>query len=289
MALDNLAATLGSTTVHGSLSAKNFAAPQVAFNLNADKIDTAELENITNTPSSNTAAKGKTETPSLLLSTTGGGTLAAGEIKANDIVLKNVSTKCQLDKGVISLSPLSTEIFGGKASGSLSLDERPKVAECAVKVKFAGVDANSLLSSVSSVKDMIYGSLAADTNIKFMLTQANELAHTLNGAISFNLTNGQIKNLNLMNEVEKVGKLMKGGGTETAGGATVHRDAHNCERPGHHRQFDRRDERSHHHFKGHVEPGKSGTEHACDGGVGWRRDCTTDRRWWIAGHRAFEW
>jgi uncharacterized protein involved in outer membrane biogenesis len=221
VALDNLAATLGSTTVHGSLSAKNFAAPQVAFNLNADKIDTAELENITNTPSSNTAAKGKTETPSLLLSTTGGGTLAAGEIKANDIVLKNVSTKCQLDKGVISLSPLSTEIFGGKASGSLSLDERPKVAECAVKVKFAGVDANSLLSSVSSVKDMIYGSLAADTNIKFMLTQANELAHTLNGAISFNLTNGQIKNLNLMNEVEKVGKLMKGGGTETAGGATA--------------------------------------------------------------------
>ena len=103
VALDNLAATLGSTTVHGSLSAKNFAAPQVAFNLNADKIDTDELQNITNTPASKRPAKnGKTQTPSLLLFTTGNGTLAAGTLRSNDIVLKNVNTKVALDRGVFS-------------------------------------------------------------------------------------------------------------------------------------------------------------------------------------------
>jgi autotransporter translocation and assembly factor TamB len=222
VALENLAATLGGTTVRGSLSAKNFAAPEVAFNLNADKIDTDELWNITAAPASNTATPGKTQTPSLLLSTTGTGNLAVGAIKASDILVKNVNAKCQLDKGVIQLSPLSTEVFGGKANGTLTMDTRQAVPQCAVKVKFAGVDANSLLSAVSSMKNTISGSLAADTNLRFSLAQGNELACTLNGAISFNLTNGLIKSLNIMNEVEKVGNLLKAGaGTDSAKGGTA--------------------------------------------------------------------
>jgi len=142
-------------------------------------------------------------------------------IKANDIVLKNVSTKVQLDKGVIQLSPLSTEIFGGKANGALTADMRPATPLCAVKVKFAGVDANSLLSAVSSMKDTVYGSLAADTNLHFALAQGNDLARTLNGALSFNLTNGLIKNVNILSEVGKIGKLLNTGGQDSANGGTA--------------------------------------------------------------------
>jgi uncharacterized protein involved in outer membrane biogenesis len=222
VSLSNLAATLGGTTVRGALSAKNFTAPQLTFSLSADSIDTAELESLP-VPSTPTAARAKSKngappSPSLLNSTTGSGSLSAGVIKANDIVLKNVSTKVQLDRGVIQLSPLSAEIFGGKAAGSASADLRPVAAQCAVKVKFAGVDANSLLSAVSSVKDTVYGSLAADTNVRFALVGSNDLARTLNGAISFNLTNGVIKNLNIMNEVEKVGKFLKSAGQDSASG-----------------------------------------------------------------------
>jgi uncharacterized protein involved in outer membrane biogenesis len=219
---NNLAATLGGSTLRGSLSAKNFAAPQLAFNLTADKIDTEELQNIFNAPAAASSAKhAGAPTASLLRLTTGTGSLAVGSIKANDILLQNVNTKCQLDKGVIQLSPLSTEIFGGKANGSLTLDTRPATPLCAVKVKFAGVDANSLLSAVSSMKDTIYGSLAADTNLHFSLARGNELTRTLSGLISFNLTNGLVKNFNITNEVEKVGKLLKGAGSDSANGGTA--------------------------------------------------------------------
>lgn len=215
---ENLAATLGGTTVKGSLSAKNFAAPVLAFNLNADKMDIDELQNVTTAPP---APSGKARAPSLLLSMTGSGDLAVGLIKASDIFLKNVSTKCQLDKGAIQLSPLSAEVFGGKANGTLTADMRPATPQCAVKLKFAGVDANSLLSAVSSVKDTIYGSLEADTNLHFSAAHGNELARTLNGVLSFNLTNGLIKNVNIMNEVNKVGKLLNSGGQESANGGTA--------------------------------------------------------------------
>jgi uncharacterized protein involved in outer membrane biogenesis len=221
VSLDNLTVTLGGTTVHGSLSAKNFAAPELAFNLNADKIDVDELQNITTAPAKRTAKSTKAQMPSLLLLTTGTGNLTASLIKGNDIVLKNVNTKCQLDKGVIQLSPLSADIFGGKANGAVTTDVRPATPQCAVKVKFAGVDANSLLSAVSSVKDTVYGSLTADTNLRFSLTQGSDLARTLNGALSFNLTNGLIKNVNILNEVNKLGKLMNGASQDSANGGTA--------------------------------------------------------------------
>ncbi len=219
VALDNLAASLGGTTVHGSLSAKNFAAPEVAFNLNADKVDTNELENIVaSTPE---AKPGKTQPPSLLLATTGTGTLTVGLLKANDIVLRDVNTKCQLNKGVIDLSPLSAEVFGGKANGSLTTDFRGATPQCAEKIKLAGVDANAMLSAVSSMKDTLTGTLAADTNLRFALLQSTDLPRTLNGALSFNLTNGVIKNINLLSEVSKVGKLLGGSSSSSNGGTAV--------------------------------------------------------------------
>ena len=223
VSLDNLVATLASTTVKGNLSAKNFAAPEVAFNLNADRVDTGELQNVTvPAPGNKSAAKpGKEQTPSLLLSTTGTGTLAVGLLKANDIVLKDVSTKCILNKGLIELSPLSAEVFGGKANGTLTADIRPATPQVAVKMKFAGVDANNLLSAVSSMKDTVYGSLSADTNLRFALVAGNDLARTLNGALTFNLANGVIKNVNILSEVSKVGKLLNAAGSDSASGGTA--------------------------------------------------------------------
>ncbi len=218
--LTNLAAAVDGTTVRGGLSAKNFAAPQLTFNLSADSIDTAELQNLvvpeTPAPAGVKRKPGAASSPSLLNVTTGTGSLTAGVIKANDLVLQNVSTNVQLDRGVIQLSPLSAEVFGGKAAGSATADMRPAAAQCAVKVKFAGVDANSLLSAVSSVKNTVYGSLAADTNLRFALVGSNDLARTLNGTISFNLTDGLIKNVNILNEVEKVGKFLKSAGQDSA-------------------------------------------------------------------------
>ena len=218
VSIENLVATLASTTLKGSLSAKNFAAPELAFNLNADRVDTGELQNVT-VPAPE--KHGKERAPSLLLSTTGTGTLAVGLLKANDIVLKDVSTKCSLNKGVIALSPLSAEVFGGKANGTVTADERPATPLIAVKMKFAGVDANNLLSAVSSMKDTVYGSLSADTNVRFALATGNDLTRTLNGALTFNLANGVIKNINILGEVNKVGKLLGGGQDPAKDGTTL--------------------------------------------------------------------
>lgn len=227
VALTNLAATVGSTTLSGTLSAKDFAAPTLEFALSADKIDTQELQNLAaNTPPAKGGAPQKpgnqqSNQPSALQSATGGGTLAVNTIKAQDIVLTGVSTKVTLNRGLITLSPLSATAFNGKINGTMTADMRQKVSECSVNAKLSGMDANALLSAVSTVKNELYGSLNAATNLKFALVASNELPKTLNGTVDFALANGELKNVNIIGEISKVSQFLKAGGTPSPSGSST--------------------------------------------------------------------
>ena len=99
VALTNLSAAVGSTNLSGTASAKNFVAPNVAFALAADKIDTDELENLVAKTPAQPAARSTpaSNQPGMLQSMTGGGTLSVNTIKAQDIVLTAV--KHQGDAG----------------------------------------------------------------------------------------------------------------------------------------------------------------------------------------------
>ncbi len=212
-AIEALNASVASTNLKGNLSASNFAAPQMKFALAADRIDTAELEALTpNQPAashSNTAAQRPASAqPGVLQKITGSGTLAVGSLRAQELVLSNVHANCKLDRGVIELVPVTAGVFGGSENGTVTLDTRPARPQCSVKTKLSGVDTNALLSAVSSVKNTLYGSLSADANLAFTLAASNELARTLNGTLSFNVANGELKNVNILNEISRVGKFL---------------------------------------------------------------------------------
>ena len=65
----------------------------------------------------------------------------------------------------------------------------------AVNAKLTGVDANKMLSSVSSVKDTLYGTLGATTNVTFSTPASGDIAQTLNGTLNMTLANGKIMKL----------------------------------------------------------------------------------------------
>jgi hypothetical protein len=77
----------------------------------------------------------------------------------------------------------------------------------AVNAKLTGVDANKMLSSVSSVKDTLYGTLGATTNVTFSTPASGDVAQTLNGTLTMTLANGKIMKLDLPGELSKIGKF----------------------------------------------------------------------------------
>jgi AsmA protein len=209
--LDNLDASLASTNVRGQLKAKNFAAPNLQFNLSADKVDTNELQQLrAKTPS--TKSPGESGGAGLLQKASGSGSIAVNTIVASDIVMSNVRSGVKLNQGVIELSPLTADIYGGKETGAIVLDTRPATPTCSVRAKFRGVDTNKVLSATSALKDKLYGSLSSDANLIFALASSNDLARTLNGTVSFNVLNGRLKNINILDQIGKVGKFLGAAG-----------------------------------------------------------------------------
>ena len=231
--LENLAASVGQTNATGALTLKNFAAPQVQFTLNADKVNVAELQQMmAATPAKRADAShgfwsvipaanaepAATE-PNMLTRMTGGGTVNIGAVQYDDLLLNNVHTNVALDHGLVHLNPVNADLYGGKETGAITVDMRPAQPVYTVNMKTDKVDANKLISSVSSVKQMLYGLLNSNVNASFSSTSADAIARGLNGTLALNLTNGKLANLDLLHELATVGKFL-GGPTASGKGFT---------------------------------------------------------------------
>jgi AsmA protein len=223
--LTNFVASLGSTNANGNVSIANFDAPNLRFALNIDKVNVAELEKITGSGQSTPAKKIATNLkfvenaeaasspsakPGFLETATGSGTVAVGSILYDKTELTNVHSNVNLNHGVIELSPLTAQVYGGQINGVISMDERQPTATFAVNAKLTGADANKLMTAAANSPDTLYGTLAANVNQTFATPPSGDVVQTLNGPFNFVLTNGKLTKVDLIAELSKIGKF--GGG-----------------------------------------------------------------------------
>lgn len=149
------------------------------------------------------------------------GEVTAPTLQAQDLVLNNLHANINMDNGVARLAPITAGIFGGQENGNITVDFKPAHPQCSVQSKLSGVDSNALLSAISSVKDTLYGSLNADANVSFALDTGANLAQTLNGTLGFDVVNGRLKNVNILNELSKVGKFLNNAPSQSTPGTTL--------------------------------------------------------------------
>jgi uncharacterized protein involved in outer membrane biogenesis len=222
MTVDKLVASLGQSSATGNITMRDFAAPQVQFDIMSPKIDVVQLQQITATapaPPKKTASSwglvprvygAAPPQPSILTRMTGTGTLMVGTILYDQLVLNNVRSNVNLNRGLITLSPLTAQLCGGQENGAIVLDARQSPMAVKVQSKLANVDANKLVSSVTSVKQTLYGLLAANTNMGFAAASSSDMARTLNGTFNLDLTKGRIVGIDLLHELGNVGKFLSG-------------------------------------------------------------------------------
>lgn len=202
--LTNLAVSLGSTNVGGNLSIANFQAPRLTFSMSADKVNVTELQQITSGSGQKAPAPSQ---PNPLQAATGTGSIVVGSILYEQTELTNLRSNLQINHGLIQLNPLTFQIYGGQEAGSVTIDTRQNPTTYAVNARLTGVDANKLLSSLSTVKDAVYGTVAASPNVTFATPPSGDIAQTLNGTLGLNLTNGKLTKIDLVNELSKIGKF----------------------------------------------------------------------------------
>jgi uncharacterized protein involved in outer membrane biogenesis len=219
MMLENIQASLDQSNASGNFSVRNFADPQVQFALNVDKLDLAAMQQIVAAPDAQVKkaefqlipqayAQKAPSGSSLITKAVGNGVISVGTLTFDRLVLNNVRANVTLDHGVIRLTPLTSTLYGGQQTGEIVLDARATPPAVTVATKLQKVDANKLLSSVSSVKETLYGLLAANTNASFRAESGADFAQTLNGKLALDLTDGRIAKVDLLNQLATIGRFL---------------------------------------------------------------------------------
>ena len=127
-----------------------------------------------------------------------------------DLVMTNAHSNVSLDHRLVRLNPVTADLYGGKEAGTIAIDMRPGQPVYAVNLTTDKVDANKLISSVSSMKQMLYGLLTSNVNASFSSTSATSIMQGLNGSLALNLSNGKLANFDLLHELASVGQFVAG-------------------------------------------------------------------------------
>jgi uncharacterized protein involved in outer membrane biogenesis len=222
-ALNNLNASLAGANASGSMTLRNFDAPQVQFTLNADKVDVVKLQqalgaaappppqhraSVNLVPRAEAQKKAAPPQAGILEKISGGGSVTIANVIYDQLQLQQVHSNVLFDHGVMRLSPITAGLYGGQQIGSITVDMRPTPMAVTVTTKLSQVDANKLLSSVSSIKQTLYGLLAANANASFRAASSADMARTLNGTVALDLTKGKLAHIDLLNEFANVGRFV---------------------------------------------------------------------------------
>ena len=226
----------GDASVNMQLTLNNYTSdtPNIQFDISGNKLNLNYLQRLISSPPpqqqqqkraegwsliprANAAPTAPASNDSILQRATGNGNINVGTLTYDNLVLTNVQSKVTINRGVITASPLTANLYTGTETGSVTIDTRTNPSTISMNTKLQHVDANGLLSSVSSAKNMLYGLLASNANARFQAASAEDITRTLNGTLSINLTNGKFTKLDIMNQLASVGKFLNANATANKG------------------------------------------------------------------------
>jgi len=212
--------------VSGRLQQSKFAAkvalhdfddPAIRFDVDVDQLDVDQY-----LPKEAAAGKGKQQAApkepfdlSVLKKLNAEGGLRIGAFKVMNIKLAQVRLDMKANKGIVSVNPLSANLYQGSMNGSISVNAQG-TPSFTINEKLSNVSIAPLIKDLMDF-DAVEGSgnVALDLTTQGNLVSA--LKKGLNGDASVNLVNGAIKGINLTKLMQNAQNIGKGATTQTLG------------------------------------------------------------------------
>lgn len=201
----SLAGQFDGSPVKASLNTAGFAKPALTFDVTLDQL---KLDRFTQGATEGSSSPGNAPTPQS--STTGNpssaidlsalkghnakGKLRLGQVISKGVTIEQVQADITLSQGRLAAAPISAQLFGGKLSGSLSIDSNKNLF--ALKQTVSGVRLESLLSALGQDPKVTgVGALNLDVTTTAATTPA--LTQNLAGNASLTLRDGAIKGIDI--------------------------------------------------------------------------------------------
>jgi len=201
--LNNFKMRLDNSKLSGQVRLKNFTKPAIAFNLNVDKIDLdrylaptpepTQLNQYNRTPP--TALSGEAiELPlEMLRALNLKGSLKIGQLKAAQLIIKELELDVSAKQGKIRLSP-KAKLYEGKYQGKFLLDAENNPPHIAIAQNLIDVQSKALFKDLTG-EEKIAG--IANISTQFSALAIKQPLETLTGTINFFFSEGAIKGFNI--------------------------------------------------------------------------------------------
>lgn len=124
------------------------------------------------------------------------GNLAIGRLTVSGVHTQNAHLGLAAHAGLIRLTPLRAQLYGGTVAGDLTYDARPATPRITATANLAHVSLGPLLTD-AKVFDKFSGTATVRTHLTAEGLAAPGLTKTLNGNVAIALANGQIRGVNL--------------------------------------------------------------------------------------------
>jgi len=190
-----------------SMQAKDFDKPDVAFNIDLDRIDLDRY--LSPPPEKAGGAEKKAESPQAERKKTDytplrkvvlDGILKIGTLKAKGLTVQDVNLKVTGKNGLFDLDPFDLKLYQGTASIKAALDVRANVPKSRVRLDASGIQAGPLIKDYMK-KDFLEGILQARADIGMKGDDAEGIKRSLNGNGDLLFKDGAIVGIDLVGMV----------------------------------------------------------------------------------------
>lgn len=192
-----------------SLNAKDFSSPDLAFNIDLDRIDLDRYlppkgkETPKKAVSSMPASSKKKIDYAPLRKLSVNGSIHMGELKASNAKIQDMNLKVSGKNGVFHLNPLTMKLYQGSVSITGTVDVRQNTPKSRVAVNAEGIQVGPLLKDVKD-KDFLEGTVKANIAVNMAGDEPDMIKRTLNGKGDLFFTDGAIVGIDLAGMVRNV-------------------------------------------------------------------------------------
>ncbi|MBI4938691.1 MAG: AsmA family protein [Nitrosomonadales bacterium] len=210
----NLAGSLLQSQVKTKMAVSNFSNPAIRFDVELDQFDADPY-----LPKKTEGDPGKTastapEQPfdlSALKKLNLEGGLRIGALKAANVKASQVRVDVKARNGVVSVNPLSANLYGGSMAGNVTVNAAQAVPSFAVVESLSDINIAPLLKDAANF-DTLEGKGSIALNLNAQGNTVGALKRALNGSMALNLADGAVKGINIAKKLREFGR---GGASQT--------------------------------------------------------------------------
>jgi uncharacterized protein involved in outer membrane biogenesis len=142
------------------------------------------------------------------------GTVSVNRLDFDKVALTSVRSNASYRNGILRLSPLTANLYGGATKGQITIDTRGANSVISLESRVDNVESSQLMSAISSLPPLISGPLAADIKVTLSPKPGEDPLKSMAGNVALKFAGGKLHAMNLLGELSTVAKFLGGANLE---------------------------------------------------------------------------